>query len=61
MTLTEGEDIVWCYREGLGDFPREHRSYQDQEGELLDVAVRLAREEWLDAKKDAREQRGAGK
>ena len=58
MTLSEGEEIVWCYREGLGDFPREHRSYRGQEGELLDVAVRLAREEWRDAKRDSRPRRG---
>lgn len=56
MTLSKGEDIVWCYRQGLGDFPREHGSYQGKEGDLLDVAVRLAREEWLDAKRDARGQ-----
>lgn len=61
MALSEGEDIVWCYREGLGVFPREHRSYQGKEGQLLDVAVRLARQEWLDAKRDARERRGSGK
>jgi dipeptidase len=60
MALSEGEDIVWCYRDGLGDFPREHGAYRDQEGELLDLAVRLARQEYLDAKKDARGRRGHG-
>ena len=46
--------IVWCYREGIDDYPREHGAYERQAGRLLRQAVRLARQEYLDARADAR-------
>lgn len=33
-----GGAIVHCYREGIDDYPREHGSYADQAGDLLDSA-----------------------
>lgn len=32
----EANNIVWCYREGLVDYPREHGAYAEWAGELLD-------------------------
>jgi dipeptidase len=51
--------IVHCYREELDDYPREHGSYADQTGELLDVASPglddVAPERLADALRSARE------
>ncbi|PSL01655.1 peptidase C69-like protein [Haloactinopolyspora alba] len=58
----EANDIVWCYREGLGDYPREHGSYAGQAGQLLgsghgrgragDVKAEDLRAALRDARKD---------
>ncbi|MCP2254639.1 Peptidase family C69 [Prauserella aidingensis] len=49
----DADGIAFCYREGLGDFPREHGAYADRVGELQLPVSQLSKERFFRAMEQA--------
>lgn len=56
----DADGIAYCYREGLGDFPREHGSYDGRAGELELSVSQLSKKEFFRAMEQAAPGNGNG-